>query len=158
MLRAHEIRSIFYSKYILHAMLSKTKDWRATENNSNIPNDTSCNNSQIFYSCECKWYLYSRSYELKTIAKNCISEKNEPARQCWDEFNKFNSKQKKLFDWNIYRKAYIISRFWITWTKFLTCFLHYEVLVNPFLANTVFILYLCKRGFSDVSNQLSLWY
>ena len=66
--------------------------------------------------------------------------------------------KKKHFDWNIYRKAYIISRFWITWTKFRTCFLHYEVKVNQFLANTVFILYLCKRGFSDVSNQLSFWY
>ena len=103
----------FYSKYILHAMLSKTKDWRATENNSNIPNDTSCSNCQIFYSCECKWYLYSGSYELKTIAKNCISEKNEPARQCWDEFNKFNSKQEKTF-----------------WLKYLQKSIHYFKILN----------------------------
>ena len=57
-------------------------------NLNNIPYDTECNNSQLVYF----------KVLIGGTQKTYSSEKNETARNCWDEYRNFNIKLKKVFE------------------------------------------------------------
>lgn len=59
-----------------------------TEDKNNIPYDTEYNNSQLVY------FKVVIGWTQKTYS----SEKNETARNCWDEYRNFNIKLKKVFE------------------------------------------------------------
>ena len=82
----------------MRKLLSKPKDRVATEDKNNIVYENDCSNCETVYFSELKRSLKSHSDENKRCVRNCNSDKNEIAKQCWEAHHNFNWDQKKVID------------------------------------------------------------
>ena len=57
-----------------------------------------CSNFEAVYFGEDKWSLKSRLHQHKRSAGNCVCDKNETAKRCWEANHKFRWDQKKVGD------------------------------------------------------------
>ena len=89
-LRSHKIRPTFYNESTLRKLLSKPKDWVATEDKNSIVYEIDSSNCKAVYFGKSKRSLKSRSDERKTSARNCDCENNEFAKHCWEADHNFN--------------------------------------------------------------------
>ena len=133
-LRSHKIRSTFYTENNLRKLLCKTKAGVATEDKNNIVYDMNCSNWEAVYFGESKRSLKSRSDEHKRSVRNCDCDKNEIAKQYWEDHN-FNWDQKKVIDREskltlrkIKETIHSLKNL-ITLTKFSSCSLKYGFLI-----------------------------
>ena len=105
-LKSHKIRSIFYTKNILHKLLCKPKDRVATEDKNNIAYEIDYSNCEAVYFVDSRQSLKSCSDEHKRSLRNCDGDKNEIAKYCWEADHNFSWDQKKVVD----RESRLIAR------------------------------------------------